>query len=319
MVMEMLCNIVDYILWADDIVRGIISVASIGLVIIGVINCFFGYKVFRISMALIGGIIGGLIGVIIGAVATLNTGGVVIISVMSALAAGLISYELFLLGVFLSTFISGFLLSLALVTVLVGNTYTAIMAGIFVGLALGVLGCVFIKQLLIIITAITGAVNIAFGLWILTGSYIVGVLSIIPLSIAGFLAQKHMEKEAGIGVVDRVIVNGGRSNGISNPLGTLGEGIISKSNGSTRKILLKNAFPPDIYEEIKNIVPRNSIGIIKYVPYELSNGEWLCGCGEVMSSEECRFCGLNKADAIEKINYSYLQLSRNERLKEERK
>lgn len=190
-----LFDLVDGVKSAYD---GVISaydgvIAAIGVIglISGAIQCFFGYRIFRVIISVIGFVVGALIGALIGVAASEVALAVILAIAIGALGAWL-ALKLYKLGVFIVCFAAGALLGAAF-GVMAGDAAVAVvLAGLF-GIALGVLGVIFTTPVIILITGVGGGMSMGIGLVAMIGG--AGLLLGIVFSILGIIVQFHIGKK----------------------------------------------------------------------------------------------------------------------------
>lgn len=141
-----------------------IAVALIS-VIIGVANCFAGYRLFRILLSLWGFIAGAVVGASI--VAQADT----VVILLVALFAGLIGVGLVNLLYVVGVFLMGALLGLSLVggifTVAGGEPTVYVLLGLIAAVIGGLLAVWLQRPLIILATAVTGAFSVVIGVLLL--------------------------------------------------------------------------------------------------------------------------------------------------------
>lgn len=193
-----------------DILSGIISTLnqvmqaiSFITLIIGIIQCFFGYKWLRFALAVSGFMTGAVIGSIVGLIGGLNSTDsvsdvvnmIIAVMVIFGIIGAVISYKVYKLGVFLIGFSGVYLISL--LTSLAGRLMSgndsiaaAFVTALIPAVVAGVLMVKFTKPLIIIYTGISGAYTAAVSLAVLMdgGTFFFTV----ALSIAGIYIQCKM-------------------------------------------------------------------------------------------------------------------------------
>ncbi len=133
------------------------DVITIVTIIIGLITCFFGYKLNKTIIAIFGLIIGYNLGVTLLPNVITDQTTIYIISVIIAIAIGLISYKLYLVGIFLLCALAAYILCDNLQ--LAQNIKTIV--GLITGIIAGILGVKFTRPLVIISTSLAGATTFA--------------------------------------------------------------------------------------------------------------------------------------------------------------
>ena len=129
------------------------NIADIIALIIAIITCFFGYKLNKGLIAILGLILGFLIGITYLPNIIIDKTLIYILSAVIAIFFGFISYKLYLVGIFFLCAIATYILCENFG--LTGNLQTII--GILVGLIAGILGVKFTRPLMIISTGLSGA------------------------------------------------------------------------------------------------------------------------------------------------------------------
>ena len=156
-----------------DVMAGVVEPSNmIGAAVIlgwGLLDCFFGYRIFRVAVALLGALVLGLL-----ATAAAGQAGCSEVVCWVALAVGavvglVLSFALYLVGVFLAGFALGYVVVLSLVP------FTGMAAmqliGAAAGALCGLLAMVMHRYLICAATAFNGAFRVALA----TACFIDGV------------------------------------------------------------------------------------------------------------------------------------------------
>jgi hypothetical protein len=156
---------------ATELTGGTAIIAALISILIGIANCFFGYRIFRILLGIIGFIAGALAGVAI--VQALVTNGTIssssqlLYSVLAALIGGALGAVLLIFAYFIGVFLLGAFTGLALgytiAQALRAETTVVWIVAVVLGLVGGVLAVILQRVILIIATAIGGALYIVAG------------------------------------------------------------------------------------------------------------------------------------------------------------
>jgi hypothetical protein len=154
-------------------------------ILFGIASCFFGYKIFKIILGLLGLIIGLIIGATIGGAAGHGEGATVIGALIGGFVGAALAVSLFYLGVFLIGAAFGGLVAGMLSGAAGASSTTLILIGAFIG---GVLAMVAQKAIIIISTAFSGSWNIVAGVAALTGATVSPFSILIGQRGAGSLA-----------------------------------------------------------------------------------------------------------------------------------
>lgn len=153
--------------------------------IIGAVECFAGFKIMKIMMAVWGFFIGAFVGVVIGLIADSMAMGVVMI-IFIGLALAILSFKLYIAGIFIFTaFMSG---------VAVYLIFESFVVSAWIGIAIGVLAVFFVKPVVIVTTAISGAGSIVSSAYMMMNlgldeNRMTTTLLWIPIALAGIVVQ----------------------------------------------------------------------------------------------------------------------------------
>lgn len=155
---------------ANNLLYGI-GTAALGIggavaIIFGMMECYFGYRLFKIVMGITGFFVGVGIGGTIGVAIISNSGGgggvVILLALIGGILGALIAVKVYFLGVFLFGLGIGILITLAL--------QSSMPIGIVVGIIFGVLLVIFDRLLIIIATSISGGILLGKGIEMLFNS-----------------------------------------------------------------------------------------------------------------------------------------------------
>lgn len=183
-----LMDMVNRVNQATAIVISIVSaIIAIGLLI----NCFFGYKLIRLQIAISGFFMGAIIGAVLGAI--LADGSFNGLAFLLILVGGILGVKLaftfYKIGIFLYAATVPTIFGVLLGGLADNIALEAV--GVLIGCIFGVLGVLLSRPYLIAITAIPSgmsagpAVLTAFGIPSIGGGFLLGVI----LAIAGFIVQ----------------------------------------------------------------------------------------------------------------------------------
>jgi len=132
------------------------------LLLWGLADCFFGYRIFRFAVALLGALVGGLL--FSGAVAQWFAGNELLFWIAFAVGAVLgavLSFLFYLVGVFLAGFSLGYVVAVGLVPFT--GTAVTLLAGAVAGAAAGLLALLLQRFLISASTAFGGAFRVALA------------------------------------------------------------------------------------------------------------------------------------------------------------
>jgi len=128
---------------------------SAGALAWGVLDCFFGYRIFKITLAVLGGVIGVVFGQAAGAALGLGAGG----EIGGLLVGGLLGAGLAWLLYVAAVFVAGFLFGATLGILLLANFnhMVALLSGLVIGVIGGFLAVKLQRVLIMLSTALFGA------------------------------------------------------------------------------------------------------------------------------------------------------------------
>ena len=134
---------------------------SAGAIAWGLLDCFFGYRVFKVTLAVIGGLLGALAGQA-GAVALgLGSGGQIGCMIGAGLLGAGLAFMLYVGAVFVAGFGFGATLGILLLTHY--NHMVALMSGLVLGIVGGFLAVKVQRILIILSTALLGSFRTMFA------------------------------------------------------------------------------------------------------------------------------------------------------------
>jgi len=144
---------------------------SLGVgILVGLIQCFWGYRLFRLVLGIVGFLVGAALGWAIGLAFIGEQWGAILGAILGgAIGAGLLS-ALYFLGVFVMGAILGAILGATLLGV--GGLDQIPVLLIVLGIVGGILAVIFQKAMIILSTAFSGAWSVVTGIaYFLGGGY----------------------------------------------------------------------------------------------------------------------------------------------------
>lgn len=188
----------DYIVNHFQLTEGIETLTSIALIIellFGALNCFFGYRLLKVWIAICGFLIGSGVGFFIMAQFTADRTLVFGVTAVAGVVAGVLAYEVYLVG----AFFLGWIMTVSAVTVLGRSlevddkTKLAVfVGGIILGIVVGALIVRFARPCIIALTSISGglsAASAAFSLVKIDQPAMIVVAAGIIAAILGMIVQ----------------------------------------------------------------------------------------------------------------------------------
>ena len=145
------------------IITALVIIVIITALVIALLYVFFGYKLLRVYISLLGFLIGVALGIVICAVFDLsNTTAVIVIICVCAVALAALGFWLYKAGLFVMILLSLFPIILSIV-----SEFTTIqpvfmwIGSILFALVLAILAMFFVRPVVIIVTAVSGGLSIA--------------------------------------------------------------------------------------------------------------------------------------------------------------
>jgi hypothetical protein len=128
---------------------------SVAFLTWGLLDCFLGYKVFKVTLGLLGALVGAAIGRAVGLQLDLGLGWEITCLAVGAILGGFTAFFLYLAAVFLAGF--GFGATLGVLLLAQQHQMVALGVGAVLGLAGGFLAIKIQRALLILATALLGS------------------------------------------------------------------------------------------------------------------------------------------------------------------
>ena len=169
-------------------IKALISCVAAVILAFGVFQCFFGYKLFRITTAITGFFTGGLIGAFLLFIMTWESVGAAAGFLLFGILGAFLAYKLYLLAVFITCCFNTFLL-VTILGLLGGAGFGAAIYGVILGLIVGIIGCFLAKPVIVISTAVSGGTTAGFVLGLLLENTTVGTVLGVVLAVLGIVVQ----------------------------------------------------------------------------------------------------------------------------------
>ena len=180
--------------------KGFLVTIIVFAAIFCLVQCYFGYKIFR-AMLVVQGVLSGLgIGALIGFGISLNSIQnailfIILFAVIGGVVGGILAHALYKFGVFMY-FFTMFGVIISLITILSTKKFViALIAGAIVGIIAGILGVIFDRFIIIGTTSICNGVisGLLFGsisvMWL-------GIVLALIFAVTGFIVQLKMSKKS---------------------------------------------------------------------------------------------------------------------------
>ena len=287
------------------------------IVLVGIMSCFFGYKIYKLLLIAQGFLVGAIIGLLLGGVLGQGEGAVpVVCAFCMGTVGGFLSWYLFYVGVFLQAFSIGagvaVLLMFACMEYVEKNM--VVVAALITGTIFGIIACVLINVVQIFLTALCGALILAaltVPFFIESGNVsISGVIAVI-LFAAGFSFQTYMCKKSSM---ER---NVGYREAPRQPERYMEARTEERMPVRKESTSGPGIFAPEIEAEIPYVFESDRACMIKVLPEFFNDGQWKCSCGRLCREEQCKLCGMTREEAEKKLTYQYLKQHRQNRMRSE--
>lgn len=162
-------------------------------------NCFFGYRLMKLWIAVAGFVIGAVIGFVIGEYFVLGTVIATIIAIILGVVVAYLAFRIYKAGIFILSVFLSFSFLYALCTSywdLGERNWIFIIAAILVGLVVGFLAIRSTRLVIILTTGISGAHGFVNGITALLkiNTWYITIIATVVLAIAGILWQFHDTK-----------------------------------------------------------------------------------------------------------------------------
>lgn len=173
-------------------IEGLILFACLVVGVIALVQCFFGYKLIRIWIALLGSVIGGLIGAVMGVLSD-GASMLVVFMLIGMVLGGFLAYKVCMLGVFYVGFMGGALIGTGLGILLDMQTGSigsgCIGMAFIVGMVCGVCSLLLAKPVIIVLTVLPAVVELAGISSIVFKSTEIGIFLGLLFAIGGIWFQ----------------------------------------------------------------------------------------------------------------------------------
>lgn len=140
---------------------------SVGAIAWGLLDCFFGYRVFKITLAVVGGLLGLLLAQAASTALRFGAGTEVIVMIVGGLLGASVAFLLYRGAVFVAGFGFGATLGVLLLTHY--NDMVALMSGVVLGIVGGFLAVKLQRVLIILSTALLGSFRTILAIAYFTG------------------------------------------------------------------------------------------------------------------------------------------------------
>ena len=139
------------------------SVVAIGLIVFGAVSCFFGYKVFRLVLGVLGFLLGSALAASLAGVFVQSAGAASVVGLLGGVIGSWLVFRFYRFGLFILGAVAGALLggTVAMAIGVYGNDSLIVVGA--VALLGGILTVVLQKLMIITSTAFSGAWNMVAG------------------------------------------------------------------------------------------------------------------------------------------------------------
>lgn len=182
-------------------------VTCIVVLVLSLLNCFFGLKLLKIWTALLGLLIGFAAGFGISSAFGVTTMVAVIIGVVAGIVLAILGFWIYLAGVFVFSGVMGFSIVLAIAGT---ATTTIFIVAAVVGLIIALLALKFVEPMVIVATGLQGGLTAGAAICALVsipGSYtylIIGVILAVIGIVVQFIMDSHKKVKMHLKQADKV-------------------------------------------------------------------------------------------------------------------
>ncbi len=179
--------------------QGNTTVIGIIVIAVALILCFFGYKLLRLGVTIMGFAGGASNGAWLAGKMGANQAVTIILILVLGIALAILSFMIYKVGVFLMIFFMILAIGAVVIMATGSNTYSWIIT-LIVAVLVGILGVVLIRPVTILVDGLNGgltAVATLFSLIGLTGSTesMIAIIAGFVLGIVGIVVQFKTTKE----------------------------------------------------------------------------------------------------------------------------
>jgi hypothetical protein len=152
-----------------DLNQDVLSVI-IGLtILVGVLQCFFGYRIFKFILGLTGFLLGGALSIVIGYTISQVEAFVLLTGLVGGFIGAALMVTLYYVGIFLIGAILGSVLGTVFYAVAEGNPDPAVL--LILAVLAGIIALIFQKFMIIVSTAFGGSWGVVIGIvYFITGT-----------------------------------------------------------------------------------------------------------------------------------------------------
>ena len=197
----------------DQSAKNILSIVGLFICVIGLLQCFIGYKMFKFWCGVIGFFIGFTGGLALGASGVFSASPAAslisfLITLLFAINGAFIAYRLYLAGLFIYVFFTAFSLVFYLLAFLSDSITAGLIVGAIVGITLGVIAIIYRKFWIITATSVYGGVTVCLGIMMIMQTTAIGWFFVLPpfLMAAGFFVQYATVKKKEVRHLDQMTV-----------------------------------------------------------------------------------------------------------------
>ena len=180
-------DVYDFLSGLVDLAGSFGRIICIVTLVIGILGCFFGFKLTKIYLGICGFLAGGILGIVL-AVAK-DEAKFLLLGIVLAIVFAVLAYKLYKLGVFVMTFVNGFIVGFLVGAAIFKDTKKGVVVGIILGLITGIVSIIFVKPTIIISTSISFGDMAGVALGLLLGNSTMCRILPFVFMIAGAAVQ----------------------------------------------------------------------------------------------------------------------------------
>ena len=159
---NLLNQLAEFLQMTTPEAQGIQAAIIIGAAVLGLVYCFFGYRSIRLITAIVGFMIGLVAGIIVAVNLELTQPLDIVVPLAIGVVLALLNFFLYKLGMFVAVFFVTMSVTTSLLLAYVSlEENVSLIIGLAAGLVFAILAVIFVKPVVIIMTALMGGLLFA--------------------------------------------------------------------------------------------------------------------------------------------------------------
>jgi len=167
-------------------VEGVMAIIFAIAAVVGLLQCFFGYKLMKLCFAVVGFVLGGIAGFLFTGFTADEAAVVIAAALICGILGALLLFHVYRIGVFVT---NTALITLLMIIVTGVESTSGLVASIVIGIVAGIIGVIFVRVWTIISTGAAGGISAGSCLGAIFGSGALGVIIGLALTVLGIVFQ----------------------------------------------------------------------------------------------------------------------------------